>query len=84
MSEGVVEVSEYLRETLHELDDTIRDMQQRRSALAFRQAVLDAANDPELQRVADDVQALLDNGAGVPGARPASDVLAEAHRRFVS
>jgi hypothetical protein len=81
--ESVVEVSEYLRETLHELDDAITDMQQRRHALAFRQAVLDAANDPELQRVADEVQQLLDRGERLPDVRTASDVLAEAHRRFV-
>lgn len=79
----VVEVADYLRETLAEMDEAIVDTRRRRHELAVRLAVLDAAGDPELQRVADEVQERIDAGDTFPDARPAQDVLAEAHRRYV-
>jgi len=81
--ETVVDLGQYLEATLREADEAIAEMRHRRRELALRKAVIDAASDPELQRVADEVYELLEAGAGIPDARPAADVLAEAHRRFV-
>lgn len=80
--ENVTDVREYTRETLRQADQTLREVARHRQQLAVRLAVLDAAADPELQRLADDVYARLDAGEMLE-ARPAEQVLAEAHRRYV-
>lgn len=82
-NESIADINEYARETLRKLDEAISEMDSRRQELALRLAVMDAAQDSELQRMADEVVERIESGEGFPKARPAEDVLAEAHRRYV-
>ena len=81
--ESVADMRQYARETLAKLDETMRDWNVKRQELSLRLAVMDAADDPELQRMAEEVADRVESGGGFPDARPAEDVLAEAHRRYV-
>jgi phage shock protein A len=72
----VVEMVDYLRETLREMDEGIAEMTQRRKGIAIRLAVIEASTAPA-------VQAVESSDPSFDG-RDAEAVLSEAHRRFGS
>jgi hypothetical protein len=83
-SDDVVEITDYLRETIRKIDETVDDWAKRRVALAARLAVLDAMTDKDVAAAAADWEARTAEGRPYENARPAEEVIAEAHRRYGS
>ena len=79
--EQVVDMVTYLRETITKIDDVMAEWQQRRLEVSTRLAALEAANDPGLQTIADDYADRVRTNTPYENARPAEDVITEAHRR---
>jgi phosphatidate phosphatase APP1 len=80
---GVVDMTEYLRDTIRDLDDTVAVFLERRQKLALRLAVLEAAEDPTVRGVAEDYERRVREDRPYETAEPAEDVIAEAHRRYI-
>ena len=72
----VVEMVDYLRETLREMDEGIAEMTQRRKGIAIRLAVIEASTAPGVQAAIADDQTF--------EGRDAEAILSEAHRRYGS
>jgi hypothetical protein len=81
--EQVVDMAEYLRDTLAEIDSAIAELTERRMGIATRLAVILAATDPGTQAAIDDYSARIEEGRPYEDAQDANDLIMEAHRRFV-
>ena len=79
----VVDMAEYLRETLGEIDSVIAELSERRMGIAARLAVIVAATDPATQSAVADYSARVDEGRAFEDAEDANSLIMEAHRRFV-
>jgi len=77
----VVEMVDYLRDTLREMDEGIAEMSERRHGIAVRLAVLEAAVTPAVQDAELDFE--IRRGAPYKG-EDAGQLLSEAHKRFGS
>lgn len=78
---AVVDMVDYLRETLRELDEAIADLSVRRQGLAVKLAVLEASTDPKVQEAAADYDARVAENRPYEDAADAGMLLSEAHRR---
>jgi len=81
--EHVVDMADYLRETLADIDRVIAELSQRRIEFAAHLAVIQAATDPGTQAVVDDYSVRLEEGRPYEDAEDANALIMEAHRRFV-
>ena len=79
----VVEMVDYLRETLREMDEGIAEMTQRRQGIAMRLAVIEAATTPAVRDAIADFDRRAEAGEGYEG-QDATALLTEAHRRYGS
>jgi chorismate mutase len=77
-SDVVVELAQYLRETIAEMDESIAEMVSRRNHLAVRLAVIDAATDEVVLRAVEDYEQRAASGSGYPEAEPVEQLLAAA------
>jgi hypothetical protein len=73
---------QYLRETIAEMDSTIREIQERRTSLALRLAVLETATDSDMLAAVNDLGERLTQNRPYPDAVPAQELINEAYRRF--
>lgn len=80
----VVDMVDYLSETIAEIDAMIHDLEVKRHGFAVRLAVLRASSDPAVAEAAADYEARVAEGRPYESAEPAQDLIAEAHRRFGS
>lgn len=74
---------DFLRESLQEMDETITEMRARRQTFAMRLAAIEASTNPAVQAAAADYEARVRDERPYENAEPASDLLSEAHRRYV-
>lgn len=81
LQESVVSMAQYLRDTLAELDGSIRDMQAQRHRLAVRLAVIEAAEDPAVKRAVEEYSTR--SGEPYPDAESAGTLISDAHRHFI-
>jgi hypothetical protein len=79
----VVDMAEYLRDTLAEIDSVIAELSERRTGIAARLAVIIAATDPGTQAAVADYSARVEEGRTFEDAEDANSLIMEAHRRFV-
>ena len=79
----VVDMVDYLRETLAEIDETIADLNRRRVGIATRLAVIATSSDPTIQTAVDDHSERVAAGRPYEDAMDANEFVMEAHRRFV-
>jgi len=82
--EHVVDMVEYLRDTLAEIDAAIAELNQRRVGIAERLAVIAAASDPMVHKAVADYSARLAEDRPYEDARDANELIMEAHRQFVN
>lgn len=78
----VVDVADYLRETIAELDDAIHELRAKRAGLAIRLAALDASADPKVQAAAEDYERRVEANRPYDSAEDAGALITEAARRF--
>jgi hypothetical protein len=78
----VVGMVEYLRDTIAEFDETIAEMQARRTELASRLAVIEAATDPDLVAAAKDYADRVEAGRPYEDAMSADDMIRAARQRI--
>lgn len=83
-AEDVVDMVDYLRETIGEIDDAVQGLMARRSGLARRLAVLEAATSSRVAEAVEDYKARVAEQRPYEGAEDARTLLEEAHRRFGS
>jgi hypothetical protein len=81
--EQVVDMIDFLRDTIAEIDDSIKDQQRRRNGLAVRLAALQAAGDPSVRVAADDYAARVEADEPYEDAEDAKELLGRAYKRFV-
>jgi hypothetical protein len=81
-SEEVVGMVDYLRETIAEFDQTITEMQGRRSALAARLAVIEAGTDPDLAAAAQDYAERVAENRPYEDAMSADELIRAARTRI--
>jgi hypothetical protein len=81
-SDDVVEITQYLRETIRDIDETMAMFSERRARLAGRLAILEAAADRDVAAAAADYERRLADRQPYEG-RDADEVITEAHRRFI-
>jgi chorismate mutase len=79
----VVDIADYLEETIRDIDEALAELAGRRAQLAFKLAVLRAASDPDVDDAAADLERRIAEGQPYENARPAEDVITEAHRRYI-
>ena len=79
----VVEMVHYIRETIAEIDDAVRELQARRTGLAVRLAAMEASGDPAVLDVAADYGARVAETRPYEGAEDVESLIVEAHRRYV-
>jgi hypothetical protein len=77
----VVDMVDYLRDTLREMDETISDFQERRQAFAIKLAAIEASTAPSVVAAAEDYEQR--GRKQYETAEDAGDLIAEAHRRYV-
>jgi hypothetical protein len=82
-NEHVVDMVEYLRDTLAEIDAAIAELNERRLGIAVRLAVIASANDPLIQSAAEDYMARVAEQRPYEDATDANELIMEAHRRYV-
>jgi chorismate mutase len=82
-SERVVDMVDYLRETIGEIDEMVVDLQAKRAGLAIRLAALEMATDAEVSTAAGDYEARVATGRPYESAEDAETLIAEAHRHYV-
>ncbi len=80
----VVEMVQYLRDTIAEIDDALRDLQVRRTGLAIRLAAIEAAGDSAVVEAAADYAARVTENRPYEDAEAAESLLAEAYSRYVT
>ena len=78
----VLDMANYLEETIAEMDDAFAHWQAKRQELGIRLAVIRAAADPAVLSVVEDYQARVAEGRPYEGAEDFTHVLTEAHRRY--
>lgn len=81
-ADQIIDMVQYLRDTIAEVDSSIREFQARREGLAERLAVLEAATDPEILGAVADYEERIAGNRPYEGAEPAEAVLSEALRKF--
>lgn len=81
-SDEVIEITQYLRDTIRDIDETMKVFAERRAGLAGRLAILEAAGDRAVAAAAADYERRVAEGRPYEG-RDAEDVITEAHRRFI-
>lgn len=79
----VIEIDEYLEDTLTKMDRAMADFGRDRQEIAVRIAALRAARDERVHEAADEYEAAVAAGRGYEAAEDVGDVLGEAHRRFI-
>lgn len=79
----VVEMVHYLRDTITEIDDAVRELQARRTGLAVRLAAMEASGDPAVVAAAADYAARVTENRPYEDAEDAESLIVEAHRRYV-
>jgi hypothetical protein len=77
----VVEMVDYLRETLREMDEGITEMQERRRGIATRIAVIEAAGTDAVRGTVAEYERRSESNEPYRG-EDAKTLLSEAHRRF--
>lgn len=80
--QDVVNMVDYLRETIEEIDSMIAGMQTKRTALAIRLAAIEASEDASLAEAAQDYGRRVEAGDPYEEAEPAEDLIRDAHARF--
>lgn len=83
--DSVVSIVDYLEETLRKMDEFVSDIQawaEARQEIAERLAVMRAASDPAVAAAAEDYDQRLAEGRPYENARPAEDVIRDAHARY--
>lgn len=78
----VVDMVQYLRETIAQMDAAINPYLARRQDLALRVAALEAASDPDVLAAADDYQDRVTADRPYENAEDAAALLSEAHSRY--
>lgn len=79
----VFDMAEYLRQTIHEMDQAKLDIDTQRNRLAFRLAVIEAATDPATTEAIEDYERRVASGEGYPDAKDAEKLLGELYAQFV-
>ena len=79
----VVDMVEYLRDTLAEIDATIADLERRRTGIAVRLAVIAASNDPGIESAVADYSTRVEENRPYESAEDANKLIMEAHARFI-
>lgn len=82
-NDEVVEIVDYLRETISKADTAIRDMQAHRNELALRLAVIQAATSNDVRAALEDHDERVASNRPYEDAESAEKLLSEAHNRFV-
>jgi hypothetical protein len=83
--ETVVSIVDYLEATLRKMDEFVSEIQawaEARQEIALRLAVLRAAADPAVHDAASDYEQRVAEGRPYEAARPADDVIRDAHARY--
>ncbi|MDP9389244.1 MAG: hypothetical protein M3Q48_15345 [Actinomycetota bacterium] len=80
----VIEVVDYLRETIADIDETVRSWHLKRTKLAVRLAALEAATDGSVLEAAADYERRLGEDRPYEAAEDVADLVKEAHSRFVT
>ncbi len=80
----VVDMVQYIRETIAQLDAAINPYLAKRQELALRLAALEAASDPAVVEAAEDYQERVRTDQPYEDAEDAAAMLSEAHRRYCS
>ncbi len=78
----VVDMVEYLRETIAQMDAAINPYLARRHDLALRLAALEVATDPAILAAAEDYEDRVEANRPYEAAEDAEELLSEAHRRY--
>jgi chorismate mutase len=78
----VVDMVEYLRETIAQMDAAINPYLASRQELALRLAALEAASDPAILAAAEDYADRVEADRPYEEAEDAEELLSEAHRRY--
>jgi hypothetical protein len=79
----VVDLVDYLRETLREMDQAIAGMQEQRRGFAIKLAAIEAESDERVRAAAEDFAQRAASNTPYEDAEDAGDLIAEAHRRYV-
>lgn len=77
----VVAVSDYLRDTIDDMDDGIAEMTARRNGIAKRLAIIEASDSSPVKRAVADYETRVKDGRPYEDAQPADEVLSEAWKR---
>lgn len=80
----IVEMVEYLRATIADIDEMVREWQVKRTALAIRLSSIEAATDPKILEAAADYERRVVDGTPYEDAVDAAELIKEAHRRYVT
>lgn len=80
----VVEMVQYLRDTIAQIDDALHDLQVRRTGLAIRLAAIEASGDPAVAEAAADYAVRVTENRPYEDAEDAESILAEACSRYVT
>jgi len=83
-SDQVIEMVQYLRDTIAEIDDALRDLQARRTGLAVRLAAIEASGDPAVTEAAADYGVRVTENRPYEDAEDADRLLGEAYSRYVT
>lgn len=80
-NEQVVDMAQYLRETIAEIDGTVSEWQKKRTGLALRLATLEASTDSRVLAAAADYEERIAANRPYEGATSAQDVISEGLRK---